>query len=206
MFVARNFEDDEYGQVGLIFDRQPYGSGGNDYIEQLYGDSEQTQDHVTGWTSFSVTIPNQDYTTHTLQLNGFNNQKTRANELVQIDFDNIEISTTGQTLALLNAIKKQAQELDILPENTLLGNYPNPFNPTTKIVYSLKEATQVQVKIFNILGQEVTTLFDNWQTRGISRLEWNGRNSAGLAVATGVYIVRIQTPGWQVSHKLNLVK
>ncbi len=206
MFVDRNFESSEYGQVGLLFDGVEYGSGGNSYFEQLYGDAVQTQDHVTGWTSFSVTITGQDFQTHTLELNGFNNRKTRANELVQIDFDNIQVTTTGQTLALLNSIRKTTEDLAVLPENQLLGNYPNPFNPTTKIMYNLKEATQVKVQVFNILGQEVTTLFDDWQTRGISTIEWNGRNQVGIQVATGVYILRVKTPGWQASHKLNLVK
>jgi hypothetical protein len=66
-------------------------------------------------------------------------------------------------------------------------NYPNPFNPTTNIQFGLPVAANVTVKIYNVLGQEVATLVDGLQNAGTFQAIWNGRNSAGAPVSSGMY-------------------
>lgn len=73
----------------------------------------------------------------------------------------------------------------------LMQNYPNPFNPTTTIRYSLPEAAHVTLTIYNILGQKVAELMNDVKGAGFHNVVWNGRNDAGLQVATGVYVYRI---------------
>lgn len=69
----------------------------------------------------------------------------------------------------------------------LSQNYPNPFNPTTKIEYQLPVQSKVALKIFNILGEEVTTLINEVKSAGKYSVEFNGNR-----LASGVYFYRIE--------------
>jgi hypothetical protein len=80
----------------------------------------------------------------------------------------------------------------------LLGNYPNPFNPSTTIRYALNENTFVSLKVYNMLGQEIATLFEGYQPAGYHSAEWNSRTEAGVSVASGLYVYRL-TAGKVVS-------
>ena len=206
LFVAKYFESDEYGEARLRVNGQLYGMNGQNYLAHLDGDSNnQSSNHTTGWTPFSITIFNMPYGTHELKLAGSNNKKTRTNEIVQVNFDNISVTTSEQTTAFLKAI---AAEFDtqIPLHNEILGNYPNPFNPSTKFMFSLAEDGEVQIKVYNIIGQEVVVLLDDWKARGVKTVEWDGRNSLGSRVASGVYIILLKTRNWSAVHKINLTK
>ena len=74
----------------------------------------------------------------------------------------------------------------------LSQNYPNPFNPETQIKYQLSENSQVTLKIFNLLGQEVITLVNQEQPIGVYTVQWNGKDSFGRQAATGVYIYQMK--------------
>ncbi|TAK55928.1 MAG: T9SS type A sorting domain-containing protein [Bacteroidetes bacterium] len=79
-----------------------------------------------------------------------------------------------------------------VPQEFLLRqNYPNPFNPTTSIKYELPKAATVSLKIYDMLGQEVTTLVAEHQDVGYYRVSWDGKNSAGHAVSSGIYTYRL---------------
>lgn len=69
----------------------------------------------------------------------------------------------------------------------LAQNYPNPFNPTTTIRFGIPATANVTVKVYNVLGQEVVTLFDGLQNPGTFQAVWDGRNSKGFTVASGMY-------------------
>jgi hypothetical protein len=73
----------------------------------------------------------------------------------------------------------------------LRQNYPNPFNPSTEIEYTLPTQSQVRLKIFNIFGQEVTTLVNGLQEPGSKSITWNA-GSAASGVASGVYFYRLE--------------
>ncbi len=83
-----------------------------------------------------------------------------------------------------------------LPETfSLHQNYPNPFNPITNIEYTLPVTSDVKLKIYNILGQEVITLVDDIQDAGIKSIKWNSTNGKGTPVASGMYFYRISVVG-----------
>lgn len=74
---------------------------------------------------------------------------------------------------------------------TLENNYPNPFNPTTTILYGLASQSHVTVKVYSVLGQEIATLVNDVQSPSYYRVVWNGTNSNGNMASSGVYFYRI---------------
>ncbi|HPD67907.1 MAG TPA: T9SS type A sorting domain-containing protein [Ignavibacteriales bacterium] len=80
-------------------------------------------------------------------------------------------------------------------------NYPNPFNPTTSIKFALKTDAMVNLKIYNILGQEVATLVNNEMTAGMKTINFNASN-----LASGVYIYRLEVLGKDGSKFVNTKK
>ncbi len=83
---------------------------------------------------------------------------------------------------------------DIVPETTeLKQNFPNPFNPSTKIPYSLAKAGHVEIAIYNMLGQKVYELVNKNQPAGHYTVPWSGQNNIGKSVASGVYIYQLKT-------------
>ena len=94
-----------------------------------------------------------------------------------------------------------------VPEEFVLEpNYPNPFNPSTVIGYSLPENTEVTLKIYNTLGQEVATLVDGFENAGVKRVTWNGTNNAGQTVSAGVYLYKLKAGGIVQSKKMVFAK
>jgi len=85
-------------------------------------------------------------------------------------------------------------------------NYPNPFNPTTTIKYSLEKVQHVDISIYNLIGQKVTTLYNGIQSAGSHQVVWNGLNSTGSKVSTGMYFYRIQGEKNTMIKKMILMK
>ncbi len=82
---------------------------------------------------------------------------------------------------------------DPLPETySLAQNYPNPFNPSTTIVFSLENAAEVELSIFNLAGRHITTLVNGMQESGPHAIAWDGRDANGLLQASGVYFYRFR--------------
>jgi len=89
---------------------------------------------------------------------------------------------------------------------SLSQNYPNPFNPSTTIRYSLAEQKHVTLTIYNVLGQRVATLIDAIQPGGYHDVRWDGRNSAGEAVSSGVYLLRISAGEFSDVKRMVIIK
>ncbi|MCH7819969.1 MAG: T9SS type A sorting domain-containing protein, partial [Candidatus Marinimicrobia bacterium] len=84
------------------------------------------------------------------------------------------------------------EPIALLPQKfSLLQNYPNPFNPVTEIGYELPEPAYVRLTIYNLLGQELSTIVDNQQDAGFHTATWFGRNNNGMSLASGVYIYKL---------------
>ncbi len=78
------------------------------------------------------------------------------------------------------------------PEQFALAqNYPNPFNPETRIAYELSEAAAVTITIYNLVGQQITTLVNEPKGAGFFSVVWDGRDATGAQVGSGVYIYRL---------------
>ena len=79
-------------------------------------------------------------------------------------------------------------------ENRLIGNFPNPFNPSTTIAFELISNTHVNIAVYNLRGQKIVTLLDDLRDAGSHTVNWNGIDENGLNVASGIYFYRLQTP------------
>ncbi|UCE06702.1 MAG: T9SS type A sorting domain-containing protein, partial [bacterium] len=98
-------------------------------------------------------------------------------------------------------------ESEIMPKHYLLEqNFPNPFNPTTKIRYHLPKPDHAEISIFNLKGQKIKTLIDKQQFAGVYELIWDGTDNHGSLVTSGVYIYKLVTKSFTSSKKLALIK
>jgi hypothetical protein len=84
----------------------------------------------------------------------------------------------------------------------LLPNHPNPFNPETLLTYHLPRTCQVRVRIYNSLGQAISTLVDQVQPAGIYTLYWNGKDDRGERVSGGIYIAKLETENFSLARKM----
>jgi photosystem II stability/assembly factor-like uncharacterized protein len=92
----------------------------------------------------------------------------------------------------ITGVEEHNQPSETVPQEVaLMQNYPNPFNPTTTITYQLPMEAEVQLKIYNMLGQEVATLVDAPQPGGTHSASWSGNADAGHSVASGMYLYRL---------------
>ena len=89
-----------------------------------------------------------------------------------------------------------------IPEIFVLEqNYPNPFNPSTKIVFSIPQAGEVKLEVFNLLGENVTTLVDEFLSAGNYEAQFNA-----ASLSSGVYLYTLQAGGFLQSKKMILIK
>jgi hypothetical protein len=89
----------------------------------------------------------------------------------------------------------------------LYPNVPNPFNPTTSIRYDVPAGGgMVTFRIYDVSGKLIQTVLDGSQTAGQRTVTWNGRDSQGRSVASGVYFYRLQAPGYEKTLKMVLVQ
>ncbi|MDK9701222.1 MAG: T9SS type A sorting domain-containing protein, partial [bacterium] len=163
-----------------------YGSywGGNnsEFVSDMVCDS-QSQLHMTGFTrsnNFSTTPNAFDPT--------YNDTSQWGNECF---FTILSIPTTGVSESVAK-----------LPSTTqLLGNYPNPFNSSTTISYSLPKPGMVDLRLFDIIGREVATLVNQKQQTGSYRLTFDGKY-----LSSGTYFVRMQAGEFVKTQKMVLLK
>jgi hypothetical protein len=94
-----------------------------------------------------------------------------------------------------------------VPKVFALGqNYPNPFNPTTRFAVDVPRATNVEIAIYNVLGQKIVTLMNGEQAAGSYDMEWNATDAHNQVVPTGIYFVRMTADNFSAVQKIMLMK
>ncbi len=88
----------------------------------------------------------------------------------------------------------------------LMQNYPNPFNLTTTVSYQLPKSNDVNLTIYNIMGQKVKTLVKEKQSAGLYKVRWDGRKEEGMEVSTGVYFYRLKVGSFVETRKMLVTK
>ncbi len=107
---------------------------------------------------------------------------------------------------ILNVISTDADD-DIVLKTALTGNYPNPFNPVTKISFSTSENTGItELTVYNTRGQKVKTLVNEVLESGNYTMEWNGSDDSGRSVTSGVYFYKLKSGDYSSTKKMILLK
>jgi hypothetical protein len=184
------------GLISMVFGQKDELKAGDGVIANLtfrVDDPDITEFEVTPFTS---TNPG-----HSLSL-VYND---RSSGKPRVAHANPEV--TGNPIDLLNAKPvDQAETPEIPTHYSLAQNYPNPFNPSTTLAYSLKEPGHVTISIYNVLGQNVRTLIDEYQAAGNYTKVWNGHDDSGGEVASGIYFYRIKAGEFSDIKKMVLMK
>jgi len=121
-------------------------------------------------------------------------------DTMELSFDEIRLGTSFADVS--SAITRVLQNSHMTPaEFALSQNYPNPFNPTTKMEYSVSRSSFVTLKMYNILGQEVATLFSGMQNAGSYVAAFDGTR-----FASGVYFYRLQAGNVAITKNMVLMK
>ncbi len=89
------------------------------------------------------------------------------------------------------SILSKTDENEKPTEYVLSGNYPNPFNPTTTIKYALPAESNVELKIYDLMGREIRTLVNGNDGIGYKEIMWDGKNNNGVQVSSGIYLYRL---------------
>jgi len=132
---------------------------------------------------------------------GTDDNFTIAEDIV-IASDNSEL-----TVQIGVGVEVAIDESGLTPfEFALHQNYPNPFNPETNIQFDVAENSDVNVSIFNIMGQKVATLVNGNMDAGIYHIKWNGLSDKGIALPSGMYFYKMKSSEYQSVKKLVLVK
>lgn len=151
---------------------------------------------------FTETLNNNNWTNIVLSLNPYSNQN------IYLAFRHFD--TTNMSYLKLDDVKIEfgmGNDIEPIIKTTRLeNNYPNPFNPSTSIQYSLRTRSCVRIDIFNIKGQKVRTLIDEQKEAGIHSVEWNGKDDSNNNTGSGVYFYKMTTPDYSSVHKMILMK
>lgn len=103
-----------------------------------------------------------------------------------------ELSIYDSLIVIVNHVSGIDHLMSQIPkEYSLSQNFPNPFNPTTNIIYGIPKHSHVSIKIYDLLGREVITLVDENQEANYYKILWNARNRFGNNISSGVYFYRI---------------
>ena len=129
---------------------------------------------------------------------GYNNSNS--------DFDNFCVSSAVASSDDWVEMGEGQTEASLPTTFTLNQNHPNPFNPSTVISYSLTTSADVELVVINVLGQQIRTLVNQYQSAGDHSVVWDGRDQGGNQVASGIYFYRMTSAGSVDTKKMLLMK
>ncbi|MCC7431234.1 T9SS type A sorting domain-containing protein [bacterium] len=163
--------------------------------------SYETHFELKSKNSNSNFTQNYSFTDKTAELN-----KTYIYRLADVNFDGVRNihSDFDRTITLkLEGENLQNKNLSFELEQ----NFPNPFNPTTEIAFTLKRETVATLKIYNTVGQEIKTLVSEKLVPANYKVSWNGTDENGKSVASGIYFYKLETAnGTSDTKKMILLK
>ncbi len=170
-----------------------FSGSGSDFFASQGGSVYRSEDYGATWT-----------TSFTGSIGSLNHLDFIANGSSIFGWT---VSAGGSIAAFSGAVSGVESTANVIPtEFVLEQNYPNPFNPQTKIEFEIPKASHVSLKIYNSIGEEVTTLVDNVVNAGTHSVDWNGRNRFNSTVASGVYFYRLVADNFVETKKMLLIK
>ncbi|MBI2951416.1 T9SS type A sorting domain-containing protein, partial [bacterium] len=134
----------------------------------------------------------------------FRRKSSAPSPVVKVEAAQVSDGNFGMNRA--NAGELAAEETAPTFVNALGQNFPNPFNPATQIGFSLAEEGRVRLVVYNLLGQVVRDLVDEYRTAGSHTVTWDGKDAAGRTVASGIYLYRIEASRFSAVRRMVLMK
>lgn len=122
-------------------------------------------------------------------------------ETIEFDLEEIQEITFGSNVSVEDMVEIISQ----IPIK-FIKNYPNPFNPKTTIMFDIGNAGKTQVEIFNVKGQKVKTLLNEYMEIGKHSVIWEGKDSNNKRVSSGVYFYKVSVNGKQKISKMLMLK
>lgn len=176
-------------------------SGGTDahyQIDRL--ESGEGNILFTSEDDYVRTILNQNRTYRTIVSSPILGAFKDGNQL------NLKAYLMGEYINFLTATESDNEPQIITPSFQLIGNYPNPFNPETTISFEINEERNTTLNIYNLKGQKVKTLINRELKAGSHSIGWNGTDTNGNSVASGVYLYKLQSGKYTSTKKMILMK
>ena len=129
--------------------------------------------------------------------------------IIQIDVFDLAIPSENiiiDVVFISNSTNTEETKLGIETRYSLSDNFPNPFNSTTSISYYLYVDSKVQMSIYDVLGNQIITLVDDFEDQGNKLVFWNGKDDNGIDLVSGSYIYTLNINGHLQSSKMTLLK
>jgi len=120
-------------------------------------------------------------------------------------YENKSIFSGRQEYSIMRFADEDEPE-NIVSKPVLKGNYPNPFNPTTTISFSLPNEQEIELTIFNIKGQKVKTLYSGIADEGEHSITWSGKDVNNKSVSSGLYFYKLKTNNNTLTRKMIMMK
>ncbi|MFH1197556.1 MAG: glucoamylase family protein [bacterium] len=131
----------------------------------------------------------------------------RSGKIWESFMANEEIQTALTAIGFTDVVDDIDDEVETLPGVfELVGNYPNPFNPSTIIKFSLPEKQNIKVTVYDMLGRKVKEIFNGEMTSGLKEVTWDGTNNINANVSSGIYIYTVSNGDKLLSGKMILQK
>jgi len=179
--------------------------GGKDLIiyYKIFRNNAEIESGITSeyWTDENVGL-HPSGNTYTYQVKAYLAHSPDSDPSSSVSIKGYLFKETSQEQHENSDIKPEAGE----KQRFSLSAYPNPFNSTTMIQYSIPQASQVTLNIFNLQGEVVKKLVDGYQTANHYQVIWNGENEVGAKVASGIYLYQLQTDNYSQIKRMIFIK
>lgn len=193
---------DGVSDYGYYWSSSPLMDGPNPYTDAVYISFGEAQGQMNFQTDSEPTI----YDTHGAGASRNDPKEMGAQTYPQFH------GPQGDILYVNNFVRAVRNVSLITTVNTpetikeiSLSSYPNPFNNTTTIQYTLSNNAEVEIAIYNVFGQKITSLFKGTKSEGSHSLQWDGTNHNGKKVKPGLYFCRMLNGSQQAVLKMNLI-
>ncbi len=115
-------------------------------------------------------------------------------------------SSFGRLASVTTGVASRTDETSLPTDFVLLQNFPNPFNPETRITFQLSRSGYAELAVFNLMGERVRTLVAAPMSAGAHSVQWDGRDERGERLASGAYVYRLKAGGFEQSKTMLLMK
>jgi hypothetical protein len=163
---------------------------------------EYTQTSAATWTEFTFNVADFVSFTDHFQMQFIAADEGAGGSLVEAAVDDFMLDVIRGSSAGLDPAEVEA----VRAANGIVSISPNPFNPMTHVVFGVGQTTNVSIKVYDVHGRMVRELVDDVVEAGEHTIAFDGRSSAGAALASGIYFLRMETPDVMQVRQVTLLK